>query len=96
MGIKDKKLSYNILSKFNKLGIFEYLNILAKAKEKEKDIHIQISIFISFVDQILKENKKESKKEKDFDTINKKYIKLKELQDLYGSTIDDFAILNNK
>ena len=96
LGIKDKKLSYNILSKFNKLGIFEYLNILAKAKEKEKDIHIQISIFISFVDQILKENKKENKKEKDFDTINKKYIKLKELQDLYDSTIDDFAILNNK
>ena len=96
LGIKDKKLSYNILSKFNKLGIFEYLNILAKAKENEKDIHIQISIFISFVDQILKENKKENKKEKDFDTINKKYIKLKELQDLYDSTIDDFAILNNK
>ena len=96
LGIKDKKLSYNILSKFNKLGIFEYLNILAKAKETEKDIHIQISIFISFVDQILKENKKENKKEKDFDTINKKYIKLKELQDLYDSTIDDFAILNNK
>ena len=96
LGIKDKKLSYNILSKFNKLGIFEYLNILAKAKEKEKDIHIQISIFISFIDQILKENKKENKKEKDFDTINKKYIKLKELQDLYDSTIDDFAILNNK
>ena len=96
LGIKDKKLSYNILSKFNKLGIFEYLNILAKANEKEKDIHIQISIFISFIDQILKENKKENKKEKDFDTINKKYIKLKELQDLYDSTIDDFAILNNK
>ena len=96
LGIKDKKLSYNILSKFNKLGIFEYLKILAKAKEKEKDIHIQISIFISFIDQILKENKKENKKEKDFDTINKKYIKLKELQDLYDSTIDDFAILNNK
>ena len=96
LGIKDKKLSYNILGKFNKLGIFEYLNNLVKANEKEKDIHIQISIFISFVDQILKENKKENKKEKDFDTINKKYIKLKELQDLYDSTIDDFVILKNK
>ena len=96
LGIKDKKLSYNILGKFNKLGIFEYLNNLVKANEKEKDIHIQISIFISFVDQILKENKKENKKEKDFDTINKKYIKLKELQDLCDSTIDDFVILKNK
>ncbi len=53
---------------------------------------IQIGISISFIGLILKENKKEKEKEKDFVTINKKYIKLKEMQDLYDSTINDFVI----
>ena len=92
LGIKDKKLSYNILNKFNKLGIFEYLTILVKSKEKEQEMKIQIGISISFIGLILKENKKEKEKEKDFVTINKKYIKLKEMQDLYDSTINDFVI----
>ena len=90
LGIKDKNLSYNILNKFNKLGIFEYLTILVKSKEKEQEVKMQTGISISFMGLILKENKKEKEKEKDFVTINKKYIKLKEMQDLYDSTINDF------
>ena len=92
LGIQDKKISYKILDKLNKLGIFEYLKKLVKNKEREKETKPHLINFTNFVEKILNSNKKE----KNFKVINSKFIDFKELQDLFYSTIDDFIILEKE
>ena len=57
-----------ILNKFNKFGIFDYLYILTQLNDKGKEIKDQIKKYSSLVDKILNENKNDI----NYSSINKK------------------------
>ena len=89
LSAKDKKISMEILNKFNKFGIFDYLNILIQLNDKGKEIKDQIKKYSSLVDKILNENKNDI----NYSSINKKNNYFKEIEDIFFNTLDDFIIV---
>ena len=90
LSAKDKKISMEILNKFNKFGIFDYLNILIQlVNDRGKEIKEQIKKYSSLVDKILNENKNDI----NYSSINKKNNYFKEIEDIFFNTLDDFIIV---
>ena len=92
LSIQDKKISFEILNKFNKDGIFENLINLIKIKEKAHEVKIQLGVFITIVKELLQKNKKGE----NFDTIKKKFKKLEDTKNKFDKSIDDFITLDGK
>ena len=92
LSIQDKKISFEILNKFNKDGIFENLVNLIKIKEKAHEVKIQLGVFITIVKELLQKNKKGE----NFDTIKKKFKKLEDTKNKFDKSIDDFITLDGK
>ena len=89
LSTKDKKISFKILNKFYKLGIFEYLIQLIQITDIDKEIKVEISNYIKLVNKILIENKNDI----NFVSINKKLNHLSEIEYLINNTLDDFVIV---
>ena len=88
LSTKDKKISFKILNKFYKLGIFEYLIQLIQITDIDKEIKVEISNYIKLVNKILIENKNDI----NFVSINEKLYHLSEIEYLFNNTLDDFVI----
>ena len=90
LSAKDIKVSMEILNKFNKFGIFDYLNILIQlVNDKGKEIKEQIKKYSSLVDKILNENKNDI----NYSSINKKNNYFKEIEDIFFNTLDGFVVV---
>ena len=88
LSTKDKKISFKILNKFYKLGIFEYLIQLIQLNDIDKEIKVEISNYVKLVNKILIENKNDI----NFDSINKKLNHLSEIEYLINNILGDFVI----
>ena len=79
-----------ILNKFNKFGIFDYLNILIQlVNERGKEIKEQIKKYSSLVDKILNENKNDI----NYSSINEKNNCFKKIEDIFFNTLDGFVVV---